>query len=639
MNERVLVEIKLRRPITALVVIGSLAALLLTPLLAPLTPRSVYAQDGKRQNGDKLSWADAPIVPRYRSEADWLIDVGRKTPAEVYGPFPTHEYHVGETEQFFPLGMRSDAQVFELRARTEHAYFWLETGVFPDAAMLDYTTRFFEEHIWPLNHSIYGDEWNPGIDGDSRIHILSQRSIAWGVMGAFSPQDQCPRALCPESNQREIIYIGLDAAPLGSPEYLTTLAHEHQHLIQYHVDGNERRWFNEGLSQLAEHLNGFPPRTVGEYSVTDFLEQPDHHLNGWSFNGYDVGRYYGASYLFLVYLYERFGLEFIRWVVHTDYDGLAAVQAALDAAGQDVDVDAVFADWLLANYLDDPYVGDGHYYYQSLDLPGEIHPLPLVALRTDTVQQYGADYLALDDPGTYYLTFDGTDSVSAMSAVPHSGDWMWWSYNLDSSAARLTGSFDLTGLDSATLAFSAWWNVEDEYDWFQVLVSGNAGQDWTIMDGQQSTSTGPKAPGAYYSGRSAAWVDEQIDLSAFAGGPVLVRFEYLTDGSQTMPGVALDDIGIAELAFADDVETVLPVWQVEGFLRIPDVVPQNWTVALVEHDAAGGIMVRFLVLDDLNTGGTTVTVPDGGRVTVIVGAMAPFTAIPASYKLSVQRAG
>lgn len=603
-------------------------------------PLQVHAQGGGKAFED-LSWADAPIVPRFRSKADWLFDVGWKTYAEVYGPFPTQEYEVGDAELLIPLGSYAGAhEVFVLAQRTDHAYFWFQRGAHYDLARLDYTARFFEEHIWPLNNRIYGDEWNPGIDGDSRIHIVSQVTIAPGVYGAFNPEDQCPRFLCPESNQREIIYISLDAAPLGSPEYLTTVAHEHQHLIQFHVDGNERRWFNEGLSQLAEHLNGFHPRYVGAGNMIDFLDNPDHQLDGWSF-GHDIGRYYGAGYLFMVYLYEQFGLEFIRAMAANDYDGLASVQLTLDAFGYDMTVDDVCAGWILANYLDDPFVGDGAYYYQTLDMPNPIAPSPVtfadgVSKIADTVNQYGADYYALTQPGTYQISFDGNDQTAVMDAAPHSGEWLWWSYNAISSAARLTAAFDLIRLETATLAFSAWWQVEENYDWFQVLVSTNGGAEWEIVSGEYAMRNGPYAPGAHYTARSMRWVDERIDLNAYVGQEILVRFEYLTDSSHSMQGVALDDIGIVELGALDDVEQPITVWEPDGFMRVQGMVVQNWYAGVVVHAADGSATVIPLALDEMHAGGSTFTVPEGGSATIVVGAMAPFTHELACYKLAMQ---
>lgn len=613
-----------------------IAAVVIGGLLLP--PRHTSAQDGKR--GESLSWADAPYVPRYRSQADWLVDAGWKTVAEVYGPFPTRVYEVGDAEQFIPLGgAEGIPATFYLRERTPHAYFWFERGVQVDPAQLEATVRFFEEHIWPLNNSIYGNEWNPGIDGDSRIHIVGQSAIGPGVYGAFNPADQCPRALCPESNQREIIYISLGQAPLGSTEFLTTLAHEHQHLIQYHVDGNERRWFNEGLSQLAEHLNGFAPRYVGSGNLDQFLANPDHRLDGWDF-GPQVGGYYGAAYLFMVYLYERFGLEFIRDLAANDYDGLASLERTLADHGYAAGVDGVFADWIVANALDDPYAGDGRYYYQTLDLPTPVRATGLDltaggAQVADTVNQYGADYYTLDQPGRYVLSFDGSDRTGMLEIAPQSGAWMWWSYNGVSSAARLTAAFDLTGLQRATLAFSAWWQVEDDYDWFQVLVSETDGATWEIVHGPRAALHGSYAPGAHYSGDSQGWVAERIDLSAYVGQPVLVRFEYLTDSLDSQQGVALDDLGIVELGALDDVESAVSLWEPEGFMRVPETVAQRWSLTVITRAPETAPRVTAVSLDALNTGRATLVVPEGGSATIVVGAMSPFTPYPGRYKLAL----
>jgi immune inhibitor A len=620
-----------RQGISALIVLAAVVPLVITPY--------AHAQDDKRTAS--LSWADAPITPRHRSQADWLVDVGWQTPEEVFGPFPTRQYQVGDTERFVPLGsFSSTPTAFVMVYRSDHAYYWFERDTQPDKAALEKAARFFEEHIWPLNAAIHGEAWNPGIDGDSRLHIVNQSSIGEGVMGAFNPEDLCPRFLCPESNQREIIYTSLETAPLGSDLYLTTLAHEHQHLIQYHIDGNEDRWLNEGLSQLAEHFNGFTPGLIGNYNVIDFLNEPDHHLSGWPSSATDLGRYYGAGYLFLVYLYERFGLDFIRLVARSDYDGLASVQVALAEMGLDITVDDVFGDWILANALDDPYVADGRYYYRTLDLPGPITPVPLRGdagsyPHADSVNQYGADYLSIDQPGTYTFSFDGSDEAQIVGTQPHSKDWMWWSYNGTNSATRLTAPFDLTGLDTATLAFSAWWNTEVEDDWFHVLVSENGGQSWSIVGGQQATPNGESAPGPYYSGQSVTWIDEQINLNAYAGTEILVRFEYLTDSSDTRLGVVLDDIGIRESGGLDDVESAASIWVPEGFLRISDTVTQTWSVAVVVHDADGDATVCPVRLDALNTGRVTFAVPQDGYATMAIGAMAPFTSYRADYKLSV----
>jgi immune inhibitor A len=255
------------------------------------------------------------------------------------------------------------------------------------------------------------------------------------------------------------------------------------------------------------------------------------------------------------------------------------------------------------------------------------------------VSQYGADYLLLDRPGTYDISFDGSDQVDLMGAAPTSGDWMWWSYNNSAGASHLTGAFDFSQLQTATLEFSVWWDIEQEYDWFQVLVSRDGGRSWEIVGGDHAQSDDPSKPGPYYSGPSSRWMDETIDLGAYVGVPVLIRFEYLTDNSGVMPGVALDDIRIPELFYLDDVENPLSVWHAEGFLRIPQSVPQNWTVAVVQQTTSDHATISPLELGDLHTGRAAITVPDGNTATLVIGAMAPFAAERATYKVAIQRQG
>lgn len=214
---------------------------------------------------------------------------------------------------------------------------------------------------------------------------------------------------------------------------------------------------------------------------------------------------------------------------------------------------------------------------------------------------------------------------------------MWWSNAYNSSAARLTGAFDLTGLERATLEFSAWWDVEDEYDWFQVLVSDSEGARWAILGGDRALADSSKAPGAYYSGYSGQWQREAIDLSAYTGRQVLIRFEYLTDSSENLPGVALDDIAIRELGYFDDVEDGHTVWHPEGFLRVPRAVPQNWTVALVQPQPDGTIAVEHMPIDARAAGSAEVTVAPGRPLTVVVGAMAAFSEALAMYELRAER--
>lgn len=607
-------------------------AAMATPMVAPMVAPAL-PQDGG------LSWASAPVVPVRRSDADWRIDMGWTTTDALFSAVPRRTYAEGDTETF---SYSPDHQITaELRAIGQHAYWWMEVGAAYAPDRLAYAVRRFDEDIYPLNRAIFGSEWSPGIDGDPRVHILHMENLGIDAVGIFDPYDQCPRALCPESNEREIMYIGLDWGPVGSDQHLTTIAHEFQHLIGYHVDGNDFRWVQEGLSQVAEHLNGFDPWYIAGDGVREYLSDTDFSLTDWPYDDEkkaDVA--YAAAYLFTLYLYERFGPDFIRALSQEPADGMAGVQAALERLGVAQSADEVFADWIVANVLDDPLVGDGRYHYQSYELsrrPWAESDPGGVWRGAASIQQYGADYLRITAPGAYTFTFDGADAAPLIEATPlvettrASGAWVWWGYWNDHGAARLTARFDLSGLDRATLQYRVWHDIEPDFDWAYVEASTD-GRRWDILEAGRMKPQNDLTAGPHYTGRSGGWVRDAVDLSAYAGGPVYVRFEYLTDGSVTGPGILIDDLAIPELGYGDDVETPGGVWQAEGFVRVTGQVRQRWAVAIIDLRRDGPPTVRLLPLDANNKGQASLNVDAGSEgVIVAVGAMAPFTRQPTEY--------
>ncbi len=46
-------------------------------------------------------------------------------------------------------------------------------------------------------------------------------------------------------------------------------------------------------------------------------------------------------------------------------------------------------------------------------------------------------------------------------------------------------------------------------------------------------------------GKTPEWVEEQVDLTPFAGKEVQVRFEYVTDDAVNGPGMLLDNFAVS----------------------------------------------------------------------------------------------
>jgi hypothetical protein len=547
-----------------------------------------------------LTWFDAPNTFPIRHLGDWYVAMGWYAPSEIYGPFPEAEFDLGdETDFYLATSPYDELATYVLRYKSERTYFWFPPDVGLDEAELARAAVRFDQEIQPFVEETFGQALLKGIDGDLRLHVVHEPTLGYGAVGVFRPIDQCAREICTGSNQRDTIYYALDWGGVNTDEHLTTLAHEYQHVLRYWRDGNERRWMNEGLSQLSEHLNGFAPEYAGGDNLQYFLENPDVRLDAWADYNSDPSLYYGSSYLLMIYLYERLGLDFIQALSASPYDGLPSIAQTLRAGGYTETLDSLYSDWLLANLLDDPFVGDGRYYYATLRVPVQVASVPLRAgegapqTYTRTMNQYGANYLALE-AGTYRLTFAGAESVALVEDVaPFEGMGMWWSYNADSSVTHLTRRFDLRQVESATLLFELWYQAEADLDWLSVQVSLDGGRKWQGLSGASLRPANAFIPVPHYTGQSGSWLHESLDLSAFAGQDILLRFEYFTDGTLSLGGVLLDNIAIPEIGFFDDAESLAAGWQNDGFLRVGESVPQAWSLALVTRGKAPS--VQFLL--------------------------------------------
>ena len=595
----------------------------------------VQAQSPGNQSTPYLTWSDAPITQPMRHDGDAQVRWGLETADKVLGPFFHEPFQVGDRTTFNLGETSADEYEFELLYRSEHAYFWFEIGNTMDEDELKATAERFDTEFWELIRYIYGENATPGIDGDTRIHIVNMEQYLAGLAGFFSPDDQCARDICDGSNERDVIYLMMDYGPFGSDRYFGTLVHEFQHMIQFNVDGNEYRWMNEGLSQLAEHLSGYSDDPINADNLSAYLSNPNHPLNLWTYNGGGQAAYYGAGYLMNVYLYDRFGIEFIQALTQNEHDGLAGIQNTLEITGQEISLDEVIRDWWIANYVDDPYVDKGDYYYQTLDLP-QLPETIFVNWRDGgadhrgLLQQYGADYLEINQAGTYTLDFTGDAETPIVLTSTHSNDWMWWSYNAPGTATTLTYSVNLSEVDDATLKYWIWGETGDFPGYLHVLGSTD-GIHWNPITGvnMQDFNRFSEAPGPHHAGRLDGWQADFISLSEFAGDEVQIRFEYVTNNAVSGPGFVIDDISIPEIGWSDNVEDSDVDSDVEGFLRTQENVNQDWALVVIHKGDKNEVEI---IPVEAGVASSEIEVGDDGAV-ILVGAMAPFTQVEAGYHL------
>ncbi|HMQ54825.1 MAG TPA: immune inhibitor A [Anaerolineae bacterium] len=514
---------------------------------------------------------------------------------------------------------------------TDHSAWWVQRGFNVDPQDLADSAEQFESHTYPTNREFFGSEWIPGIDGDPRVHIFL--GDVPGVAGYFAAANSYARQAEPYSNEREMFFINLRSITPGNDYFDSVLAHEFQHMIHWYEDRNEDTWVNEGMSELASLINGY-----GSSSFTGmFTSVPDTQLNSWSSSPAD----YGGSFLFMAYFLERFGEDMTKAVIAEPQNGITGFDTVLAAHGYSERFQNIYADFLVANYLNNPSPNAGRWGYTGFDLspivPTERHGSYPVEQQA-TVYQYGADYIELTGSEALTLDFTGSTRVKVVDNEPHSGSFQWYSHRGDDSNTRLTRAFDLSGVDQATLTYQTWFDIEEDWDYGYVEVSTDGGAIWTILETPYTSADNPSgnAYGPGYTGLSGGWLEERLDLTPYAGQQILVRFEYVTDDAVNQPGWTIDDISIPEINFFDDVESGVNGWQAEGFVRIDNVLPQKFVVQVIE--LGDEVTVRPVTLDESNYGtlqleglGTTVD-----KAVLVISGVSPVTTEPASYEYRVR---
>ena len=576
----------------------------------------------------------APQQPHDRDLAELAVRL-RGVKLDDSPPQPAKPMTQGDQQEFWITRLR-DGTAYPITATlqvvSENAYWFVDDAVSVDSAGLQRAARLYEDRVRPAVVGAFGDIAIPGIDGDPRLVILHSKLD--GAAGYFGSKDGFPTAVHPHSNRRQIIYIDAVALPPGTDYYMSVIAHELQHAIHANADDGEDTWVNEGLSELATEVAGYPTR-----SPELFMRRAHTQLNHWPDEPRETPPHYGAAALFFAYLAQRVGgAENMAALASEPLDGIPGVDAFLRRQG--LTFESAFADWLVANYLDAPPDANGpRYGYADRNVRTRpVLNLRLGANKRESLPQYSARYYRLDpraDSGV--ITFDGDDEARQVGADCLSAPTCWWSGRGDSIDTKLTREFDLSGVDAATLQFDVWREIEEGWDYAYVQASADGGRTWRILEGEHTTTDNPSgnAYGPGYTGNSDDWRRETIDLTPYAGAPVLLRFEYVTDDAVYLDGLLLDNIAIPEIAYADTPADAAS-WTAEGFQRAGAPIEQRFIVIMVRRMPDGAFTATRVPLDAENYARLEWSDPDAAETVIIISPTARDTRHAAQYTLAFQ---
>ncbi|NPV84396.1 MAG: hypothetical protein HPY45_00110 [Anaerolineae bacterium] len=524
----------------------------------------------------------------------------------------------------------------------ENIYFFVEDGVNYKESDLKDLASTFDQKIYPTNRKFFGNEFSPGIDNDPHLYILYATDLGNNIAGYFSSVDSIHPLAHEYSNAHEMFYISADNVGLDEEFTYGTLAHEFQHMIHWYHDKNETSWLNEGFSVLAELLNQYD---VGGFDWL-YTSNPDLQLNDWPNDPNATSPHYGAGFLFVTYFLDRFGEQATQALVKDEENGWESVDSVLSSlvntdpsSGKPISSEDVFRDWVIANYLMDDRIGDGRYYYNNYRQAPQASETETVyncptMWQNREVKQFGVDYIRIDCPGKWTLSFEGTSEVGVLPMDAYSGNFAFWSNKGDESDMMLTQEFDFSNVSAPIeLQFRTWYDLEEDYDYLYLEASED-GKTWTILKTPSCTEEDPSGNsyGCGWNGVTDGWIQENVDISQYAGKKVLLRFEYITDAAVNGEGFLLDDVAIPAIGYSTDFEKDTGGWKADGFVRIENRLPQTYIVSLIK--LGDKTTVEPVQLDEYNT--FNLAIDEDTEVVLVVSGSTRFTRQPAAYRFKLE---
>jgi len=310
----------------------------------------------------------------------------------------------------------------------------------------------FENNIYPKLTSVFGPEWNPGIDKESRITVLIH-PMKETAGGYFRSNDEYSKLEVPDSNEREMVY--LNAEYITSSLAKSFLAHEFVHLITFNQKENahnvtESTWLNEARAEYAPTLVGYDDSYEGsnlERRVQTFIDEPFDSIVDWKNEKSD----YGSINLFIQYLVEHYGIEILVDSLQSPKIGIESINYALEKNGFEEDFSQIFLDWTITVLINDCNYGDKYCYLNSnlrnLHVSPKINFLPLSGESTltliDLTKNYtGNWYKIIGGKGILKFTF--TSGPDGDFQVPYITRNLAGSYNIELLEFEENGKSQIT---------------------------------------------------------------------------------------------------------------------------------------------------------------------------------------------------
>jgi len=259
----------------------------------------------------------------------------------------------------------------------------------------------------------------PDVDNDPKIIILILDIIdgydgsGGYIAGYFHSINEIVGAY-PNSNNAEIYYLDADPSDLSTAEGLNnvmnTTAHEFQHMIHFNYHNGsaskpeQTTFLNEGCSLASEVVCGYPI-----YNQSLFNNEYNHYLLDWRSED-DVLSDYSRAARYVTYLYEQFGVDFLRNFVQSNSFGIAGINDALINLSNPTSLRfaETLGNWFIANTLNDKNVNSSWgYVTPNVNKVNAVnYANPNKSSEVISVEKAAADYILFSAGRNLSIQFD-----------------------------------------------------------------------------------------------------------------------------------------------------------------------------------------------------------------------------------------
>ena len=314
----------------------------------------------------------------------------------------TRIYRINDTKTFKVINFVTETLEeieFTLKAQEDQFWIWVETEELTNGHVRDEDVESFrvalaeqtpagsinpDAGIIVNDETVFGNP--PDVDGDgiTEVLLLDIRD-GWLPGNTYIAGFANPADLTEVGNHGDIIYADTNPGLYRNGTHIypaaveATIAHEYQHLIRYNYDPDELTFIDEGMSEWAELINGYPSRVMSFLSQIGEHQTPLFHWKDEEEN-YNIIYDYQRAGLFTAYLAQRIGVVATGRIVRAQKTELGRMVPVSGVEGYeivlnqyDLSVADLVADFHTTNYLNnrsiDLDLGYEHPDFQYLKTP------------------------------------------------------------------------------------------------------------------------------------------------------------------------------------------------------------------------------------------------------------------------------